>query len=357
MADVNLLVLAGNTGDKFWSKMEPLVNCRRVGAVLVASKRPAVQAGLTSLHPPVWLQRWTPLAEVWRLGAALWALLTRRVDGIIGVYMFPHGLEAALLGWCSGKPVCQMVIGDDLRMVSRRRVFRAAVRRAAWVVTRGPRGKAALSAMGIPEARISHPPNVYTFPDPVVAEAEEKRDYDFIYVGNFSPVKRIDVLLAALAQAKACAPQVRLAFLGSPAGGESYRRRAATLGLADNIDFVGYQSDVYVWLRRARAFVLTSEFEGLPMAMVEAMACGLPCVVPDVSEIPTLARHEENALLVPPGDAAGFGRAMIRLLEDPSLRQRLGRAAAAIRQTQAEAFSLPAVTAEWDAILDHLFPD
>ena len=74
-------------------------------------------------------------------------------------------------------------------------------------------------------------------------------------------------------------------------------------------------------------FALPSRAEALPIALLEAMAQGLPCVATRVGAIPELIRHRRDGLLVGPGDARRFRACLRRLLEDGRLRERLGRAA------------------------------
>jgi glycosyltransferase involved in cell wall biosynthesis len=77
--------------------------------------------------------------------------------------------------------------------------------------------------------------------------------------------------------------------------------------------------------------------EGVPVVLMEAMATGLPVVASDLSGIPELVEHEQNGLLVPPGDADSIAQALDRLRRDPDLRPRLGQAA---RRKVAREFNL-----------------
>lgn len=90
-------------------------------------------------------------------------------------------------------------------------------------------------------------------------------------------------------------------------------------GLSNNVHFAGQQADIYGYLKRSKVFIMTSEAEGLPMAMIEALSCGVPCIMPDDSDINTVAIHEMNSLVVPVGDVEAFAESIKRLLTDETL--------------------------------------
>lgn len=94
------------------------------------------------------------------------------------------------------------------------------------------------------------------------------------------------------------------------------------LGLGDRFRFLGYQEDPIGVLVAGDVFCLSSRFEGLPIALLEAMALGLPATVTEVGGIPHVVREGQEGLLVPPGNPAALAEAIARL-NDPGLRTRL----------------------------------
>jgi glycosyltransferase involved in cell wall biosynthesis len=95
------------------------------------------------------------------------------------------------------------------------------------------------------------------------------------------------------------------------------------------VRFLGFRRDVYSVLKRMDVFCLPSLSEGLPNALMEAMSVGCACVASRVGGVVHLVEHEKSGLLVEPGDVAALTDALERLVTDPGLRQRLGRAARA----------------------------
>jgi glycosyltransferase involved in cell wall biosynthesis len=135
------------------------------------------------------------------------------------------------------------------------------------------------------------------------------------------------VLLAAFAEAAASKPGMHLALAGDGPLANELAGRAAASGVGDRIHLLGERSDVPQLLAASDAFVLPSLWEGMPMALLEAMAAGLPVVASRVSGTEEVLDGGESGLLVEPGDAQGLATALGRLATDGTLRARLGASA------------------------------
>jgi glycosyltransferase involved in cell wall biosynthesis len=96
---------------------------------------------------------------------------------------------------------------------------------------------------------------------------------------------------------------------------------------------------------------MTSQGEGLPMAMIEAMSCGLPVVVFDHADISDVVRHGENGMLVRPGDLYGFSEAVKRLLQDRGFHKELSQGALQIRAEYKDRFSVEGIRRVWEGVL------
>ena len=151
-----------------------------------------------------------------------------------------------------------------------------------------------------------------------------------VAVGNLYPVKGHAVLLRALAALHAAQPDLRWRLAIAGRGGEeaSLRELAATSGIEARVHLLGYRADVGDILAAADVYTMPSLSEGLPLALLEAMAAALPVVASATGGIPEAARAGEEALLVPPGDPAALSDALGRLVRDAELRRGLGAAAA-----------------------------
>ena len=146
-----------------------------------------------------------------------------------------------------------------------------------------------------------------------------------ICVATLNELKGHSVLLDALASGGSQLDRVQLELVGSGPLEESLRDRVAALGLADRARFHGTRSEDEVanMLDAADLFVLPSvvagngRMDGIPVALMEAMATGLPVIASRLSGIPELVRDGETGLLASPGDAADLARALREALDDP----------------------------------------
>ena len=104
---------------------------------------------------------------------------------------------------------------------------------------------------------------------------------------------------------------------------------AKKLGIEHRVHFPGVVSNVAERIKNAKLFVITSDYEGMPNALMEAMAIGLPVIATDCDGggVQALIKNEENGLIIPKNDEAALVAAMRRVLLDPEFAQRIGVAA------------------------------
>lgn len=157
----------------------------------------------------------------------------------------------------------------------------------------------------------------------------------FVAVGNLVPRKGHRVLLEALKPlAGPDAPPWRLAIAGRGKQKEPLQQLAAELGIAGRVHLLGHRDDIPDLLAAADVFVMPSLWEGLPLAILEAMFAGKPVVASAISGIPEAIESGVQGHLVPAGDAPALSRALRELLVDPSRRTAFG--AAGRRRAEAE---------------------
>jgi glycosyltransferase involved in cell wall biosynthesis len=146
-------------------------------------------------------------------------------------------------------------------------------------------------------------------------------------VGNLSPVKNQALLVRACAELLLSGHPIELRVAGEGPEREPIAQLAARLGISDYIRLAGHVSDVPGFLKALDLFVLPSDSEAHPNALIEAMACGLPCIASRVGGIPDVLRDDSIGRMFDRGDLGGLVKIMSELLVAPDTRAALGRGA------------------------------
>ncbi len=141
-------------------------------------------------------------------------------------------------------------------------------------------------------------------------------------VGRLAPEKGMDTFVRAANEIARVNQHARFLIVGD--GPE--RAALEHMSNGNAVRFVGMQNDVAAWLNAMDVFVLSSPAEAFPLAVMEAMACGLPVVAFDVGGLPEIVQDGVTGLLVPPKDAGALTLAVTELLDDAARRRAMGQA-------------------------------
>lgn len=157
-------------------------------------------------------------------------------------------------------------------------------------------------------------------------------EHIILFVGSLSLYKGPHILVEAMPEIIRVVPNTRLIFLGDGPLRGKLENETRKLGLFKYVSFEGFIRDTHkkaLFYKSSDIFVLpsTQEQECFGIVNLEAMASGIPIVASKVGGIPDLVRHEENGLLVPPNDPEALGKAIITMLENPELRNRMSEEA------------------------------
>lgn len=149
-----------------------------------------------------------------------------------------------------------------------------------------------------------------------------------VLVGRLTANKGPLHALDAVAMARTAGRDVRLVVVGDGPLERRARRRANEADLAGAVQFTGRVANVERWLAEADVALRPSYTEGLPLAVIEALACGTPVICTDVPGTLEAVRHNLNGVVVPVGDVPAMSAALVRLHDDRAALERLSRAAA-----------------------------
>ena len=145
-------------------------------------------------------------------------------------------------------------------------------------------------------------------------------------VGRLAPLKGLTYLIEAWQRVVHAISDAFLVIVGNGELEDELRRQTAASGVAERVIFTGFRTDIPALLARAELFVLSSLWEGMPMAAAEALAARRPVVATAVGGTPEVIIHEQTGLLVPPRDSQSLASAIGALLDDPALAAALAAA-------------------------------
>ncbi len=271
-------------------------------------------------HMPhaAWMARWSRLAAPVRVG-------------IDTIHTSATGTPGRRLGyrWSRWLPDCVTAVGEGVR--------EAYV--AAGMVTLGqcrviPNGVD--TEVWKPDASVR---------EALRGELSLRDEFLWLAAGRLETVKDYATMLAAFARMPETA---RLAIAGNGPLEDELKKLASALAIAERVRFLGFVPDVRRWMQAADGFLLTSRWEGLPMGLIEAAACGLPAVATDVPGTREVIADGETGLLVPAGSTILLSDKM-RLMMQAAHEDRRAMGERA-RKRVMERFSLTGVLDQWEAL-------
>ena len=349
----------------FFAHIEPLVRSGYGEVILVCDEPVAPLPNLTYACPPAWANR-----LLTRAGAkALWTLMTgirHPADIYVGYHIFPSAVTALvcarLLG---GRAIYQVTSGplelDGGGWHAENRLLVALGGPSAWAeylalsvtrefdlaVVRGSRARDYLRGKG-------HRGRLEVITGSVAIDPDlmgNERPIDIALVGRLAEYKRPDRFLEVMARVARLRPDCRAVIIGDGPDRPALEARARALGLEENLEFLGQRDDVPTLVGQAKCFVLTSRWEGVSIAMLEAMGVGAVPVVSDVGDLRDFAIDDVSGYVVAEQDIDGFADHLVRLLAEPALRRRLSEAG---REMILERCERAALARRWGRIVASL---
>jgi glycosyltransferase involved in cell wall biosynthesis len=324
-----------------------LARGHRVAAVTMADATPAGQA-----YPVHWSSRRLPVGARHAAAAARIARAARGADVVYSTGM----LSRSMLGAAAARvpavvkltsdPVFERsmrrgLFAGDLaalqhaqgrRIELLRRLRDAALARAARIVVPSEALRDIVLAWGVPAEKLTVVRNPVSVPPDLGGREELRQRYaidgtTLVYAGRLVPQKSLETALAGVS----ATPDVTLFLAGDGPERERLAWRATQLGLDSRVRFLGPlpRRTIFELLLAADASLLTSTWENFPHLVVESLAVGTPVLATDVGGVSEILEDGRNGLLVPSRDPVALGAAIRRYLDEPGLKARLRRNAAA----------------------------
>ena len=170
-----------------------------------------------------------------------------------------------------------------------------------------------------------------------------EEEFLLVCAARLTQVKGIDILIHAVSRVNRQGVACKCVILGEGPLEEKLKKEANSLGMTGHILFEGFRSDVRAYFQAASAFILTSHIEGLPLSILEAMACGLPCIVTDVGGNAEAVTDHVTGLVIPPGSLDDAENAILHLATHP---HECAEMATKAREKALQSFDIVAKTEE-----------
>jgi glycosyltransferase involved in cell wall biosynthesis len=296
---------------------------------------------------PVGEGTWALLRKQWRTGRALAALVRAEQPDVLILNGLTTACSVLAVTALTARSVAPRTIccdhnHFDARSKPWRRLRALLYRRVAAVVS--------LSRADAPRfAAINPRTEVIYNAASLRAEVPEAPDAPTVLaVGRHVAQKGLDLLLTAWARVQAQMPAARLRILGDGPLSAALQTQARALGIDRSVQWLAPTAQVQAQYREAAVFVLSSRYEGMPLALLEAQALGVPAVAFDCPTGPAEIISADTGVVVPPGDTRALADALLHLLADAPLRERMGQAAIA---RSAAVFSPAQHVRQWTALV------
>ncbi|MDD4689307.1 MAG: glycosyltransferase [Eubacteriales bacterium] len=190
-------------------------------------------------------------------------------------------------------------------------------------------------------------------PDFIRPAYSGERKKNIVSVGRLNRQKNFTMLISAFAKVSKDFPEHTLTIYGKGAQKESLIKHATELGIVDKVLFPGQVSNIAEVIQDSQMFVLSSDYEGMPNALMEAMALGLPCVSTDCGGggARALINDGVNGILVPIGDTEALTNGIKRVLEDKEFAEKISKNASEIQQKLAP----QVIYGRWERFIQDIF--
>lgn len=338
MSDKIIFIVAGKLGKSLIvSKVSPFCNSSYIKKAYVFAREPGYPIKnceyiclpkLISYIKPKFLNKLIRI--IYEPLQLFYYTIKLKPDYINGIHIIPKGINAALVSKLTGVKSIISVIGNIIEIETRFRFkffwknFNLWILKiSTYVTTTGSRVSNYLIENNISQNKI------YTYPGSIDTskfryDKNLIKTIDLIFAGTFRELKGPDRALEVIKELKTNFPNIKATFIGNGVLFNTIAKEIKSNQLQGNVELLGYINDPSLLYKKSKIIIMPSKSEGMPMAMVEAMACGAIPVVSEVGNIADIINHSINGFLVKNyNDIHSFRHHINFLLENNSQREKI----------------------------------
>ena len=340
----------------------PITQLKSIEQIFIVRDHPGLQIPKVQYYcPPKFFQKNSFLKVIYKLIIMLYLSLFKKPDVIHSYLLFPHGIIAFIVSKLTRKPIGISLIAGPVELYSLGgsplgikcteslpwfgKILLKILKRCNFITTTGSFTTNFLVGLGIEKNKIYIMPHVII--GDKLCQINIPKKYDVISVGRLAPVKHVDILLKASRIVKKKYEDIQIGIVGDGPCRAYLEKLSQELDLTNNVQFIGYQENVEYYYNSSKISILTSEREGFPFTVVEAMSCGLPVITSNCGDIVDVAQNGFNSIVIDDyNNVNDFADAIINLLGNEEIYKKLSEKSSQIRN-----FDVGYISSIWDNIL------
>lgn len=287
--------------------------------------------------PPTWTLKFPIIALLCKFILMVNLSLKEKPELVHGYLMFPHGILAFIVGMVTRRKVGISFIAGPVELYTLGRspigeypyskplpplnftgkILLHVLNKCDIITVSGSYTKKFLEGLGIKKGKIFILPHIV---DSRFKPIDKVKKYDIVLVGRLAAVKHVEILIKSINLLKSKCKDVNVAIVGDGECKTKLENLTRKLDLTKNIFFVGYQSDVWEWYNKGKISILTSEREGFPYSVIEALSCGLPVISSNCGDVSDVLKQGYNGFVIDNyQDYKNFAESIQKLINSPEM--------------------------------------
>jgi glycosyltransferase involved in cell wall biosynthesis len=363
---MKILIVMGLADRSLQNHIQPLINLYEIKKIIIRDKPGPILPKVIYYSPPNKISKNKILSVLWKTILLTILAFKEKPDVIHSFLIFPHGLISFISAKISHKKIGISMIAGPLELYSTEspikkyaysktlpplnfigKISILILNKINYITVTGTYTKMFLIEKGIPENKIFVLHHFFSENTPFRPQ-ERNKSSDFIYVGRLAKVKHIETLVKASYLVKKTYPNVKILIIGDGEEKKRLLNLTNSLNLTDNMNFIGYQQNVWDYINDSKAMILSSEREGFPMVAIEALLCGVPLISSNCGDINDILKNGYNSIIINDySNYIDYANAMLLLMKKPELLYYYSKNA----YETAKKFDINDVIYQWKQIL------